>query len=203
MNRNRIPPTTQKPRRTDGTPNLASARAYIRKQVILRRMSAYVRGEQSTEAKRETARWIDGDDAVYSAYRHEKQADSALRADIAPLGRPERAQLDRAFANIGAALNGRTPLYRLPIRHLSGWKASAAAVVMAALMLVPLVASHNRAAATGVPTQPEPRATVDEVMTATGEGAAIVASRPDETLTPALATAQLNLRATPTAPENE
>ena len=74
---------------------------------------------------------------------------------------------------------------------------------MAALMLVPLAATYNRAAATGVPTQPEPRATIDELMTATGEGAAIVASRPDETLTPALATAQLNLRATPTAPENE
>jgi hypothetical protein len=166
-------------------------------------MSAYVRGEQTPDAKRETARWIDGDDAVYSAFRQEKLADSALRADIAPLGRPERAQLDRTFANIGAALNGRAPLYRLPMRHLSSWKASAAAVVMAALMLVPLAASHNRAAATGVPTQPEPRATVDEVMTATGDGAAIVASRPDETLTPALATAQLVTRATPTAPETE
>jgi hypothetical protein len=94
-------------------------------------------------------------------------------------------------------------MYRLPMRQLSGWKASAAAVVMAALMLVPLAASYNRAAATGVPTQPEPRATVEDAMTATGEGAAIVALRPDETLTPALATAQLNLRATPTAPENE
>lgn len=194
---------SQKPRRTDGTPNPNSVRAYVRKQVILRRMSAYVRGEQSTEAKRETAQWIDGDDAVYSAYRHEKQADNALRADVAPLGRPERVQLDRAFANIGAALNGRAPLYRLPMRHLSGWKASAAAVVMAALMLVPLAASRNWASATGVPTQPEPRASVDDSMTATGEGAAIVASRPDETLTPALATAQLNLRATPTAPEKE
>jgi anti-sigma factor RsiW len=203
MNRNSYSSNSQKPRRTGSTPSFASARAYIRKQVILRRMSAYVRGEQSAEAKRETARWIDSDDAVYSAYRQEKQADNALRADIAPLGRPERVQLDRAFANIGAALNGRTPLYRLPMRHLSGWKASAAAVVMAALMLVPLAASHNRAAATGVPTQPEPRATVGEEMTATGDGAAIVASRPDKTLTPALATAQLNLRATPTAPEKE
>jgi anti-sigma factor RsiW len=203
MNRNRIPPTTHKPRRTGSTPNLASARAYLRKQVILRRLSAYVRGEQSAEARRETARWIDRDDAVYRAYRQEKQTDSALRADLAPLGRPERAQLDRAFANIGEALHGRRPLYRLPMRHLSGWKASAAAVVLAALMLVPLAASHNRAAATGVPTQPEPRATVDEAMTPTGEGAAIVASRPDETLTPALATAQLVTRATPTAPEKE
>lgn len=196
MNRNRFSTTSQKPRR-------ASVSAYLRKQVILRRMNAYVRGEQTPEAKRETARWIDGDDTVYSAFRQEKLADNALRADIAPLGRPERAQLDRTFANIGAALNGRAPLYRLPMQHLSGWKASAAAVVMAALMLIPLAASHNRAAATGVPTQPEPRATVDEAMTATGEGAAIVASRPDETLTPALATAQLVTRATPTAPETE
>jgi anti-sigma factor RsiW len=196
MNRNRFSTTSQRPRR-------ASVSAYLRKQVVLRRMSAYVRGEQTPEAKRETARWIDGDGAVYSAFRQEKMSDNALRADIAPLGRPERAQLDRTFANIGAALNGRTPLYRLPMQQLSGWKASAAAVVMAALMLVPLAANHNRAAATGVPTQPEPRATVDEAMTATGDGAAIVASRPDETLTPALATAQLVTRATPTAPETE
>lgn len=197
MNRNRIPLTPQKPRRPH------PLRAYLRKQVILRRMSAYVSGEQSAEARRETARLIDSDDSVYSAYRLEKQADSLLRADLTPVGKPERAQLDRAFANIGEALNGRTPLYRLPMRQLSGWKASAAAVVMAALMLVPLAASHNRAAATGIPTQPEPRAAVDDVMTATGEGAAIVASRPDETLTPALATAKINLRATPTAPEKE
>lgn len=199
MNRNRISPTTQNPRRTQRN----RLRAYLRKQVVLRRMSAYVRGEQSADAKRETARLIDRDDAIYSAFRREKQADSALQADLGPLGRPERAQLDRAFANIGAALNGRAPMYRLPMRQLSGWKASAAAVVMAALMLVPLAASYNRAAATGVPTQPEPRATVEDAMTATGEGAAIVALRPDETLTPALATAQINLRATPTAPENE
>lgn len=196
MNRNRF---------SDTSPQkyLSAVRAYVRKQVVMRRLSAYLRAEQSSAAKRETARWLDSSDTVYRAYLQAKQDDNALRADIAPLGRPERAQLDRAFTNIGAALNGRTPLYRRPVQTPGGWKASTAAVIVAALMLLPLAASYNRAAATGVPTQPEPRAAADEVMTATGEGAAIVASRPGETRTPALATAQINLRATPTAPENE
>lgn len=203
MNRNGFSPTPQKTHQRATALKFTALRSYIRRQVIVRRMSAYVRGEQSADAKRETARWIDADDTVYGVYRQQKQSDNALHADLAPLGKPERAQLDRAFSNIGAALQGRAPLYRLPLRRLDGWQASAAAIVIAALILVPLAAGVNAAATTGVPTQPEPRATVDELMTATGEGAAIVASRPDETLTPALATAHLIKRATPTAPEKE
>lgn len=174
---------------------------FVRRRIIARRLPAYVRGEQSPAARRETARWLDRDAGLYSEYRRLRDDDSALRTDLAPYGRAERVQLDRAFANIGAALNGHAPLYRLRVRRLNGWRATVAAVMLAAMLIVPLAASFNRVAAIGIPTQPQPRSAVDEAITATGGAAAD--EQPDQTLTPALATAQLVTRATPTAPEKE
>jgi anti-sigma factor RsiW len=192
--------TNRKPRATHRRASLLAA---ARRNTVVSRMSAYVRGEQSPDAKRETARLIDRDDSVHAEFTHAARTDSALRADLAPHGRPERAQLDRAFANIGAALNGHAPLYRLHIGRPSGWRASVAAFMMAALLLLPLGASFNRVAAIGIPTQPEPRAAADEAMTATGDVAIAQDDTPNQTVTPALATAQLVTRATPTAPEKE
>jgi anti-sigma factor RsiW len=173
----------------------------LRRQVIASRLGAYIRGEQSAEARRETATWLDHDAGMYADYRRAKQADEGLRADLGPHGRPERAQLDRAFANIGAALNGRAPAYRLHVRRPGSWRASLTAAALAVLLLIPLAASFNRAAATGIPTQPQPRSIVAEAQTATGEAGAD--ALPDQTLTPALATAQLKTRSTPTAPDTD
>ncbi|MBK8135989.1 MAG: hypothetical protein IPK52_09130 [Chloroflexi bacterium] len=173
--------------------------SFLRRRVILHRLSAYVRGELSPDARREASRLIDSDASAYAEYLRVRETDRAFTADLAPHGRPERAQLERAFANIGAALNGRTPLYTLRLRRPTDWRTSLAAFVLATLMLVPLFIGINRVAAIGIATQPQPRTIILDGITPTGASPDL----PNETLTPELVTAQFVARATPAAPETE
>lgn len=171
----------------------------LRRRAIIHRLSAYVRGELSPDARREASRLIDNDESVYAEYLRVRDTDRAFTADLAPHGRPERAQLDRTFANIGAALNGRAPLYTLRLRRPADWRTSLAAFVLATLMLVPLFIGFNRVAAIGIATQPQPRTIIRDVITPTGASP----DSPLETLTPELVTAQFVARATPAAPETD
>lgn len=172
---------------------------FIRRHTVARRLSAYVRGELTPNARRETARQLDTDASLYAAYLQTRDSDRALTADLAPHGRPERAQLERNFANISAALNGRAPLYSLRFRRPADWRTGLSAFVLAALMLVPIGVGVNHVAAIGIATQPQPRAVVSNGVTPTGNSLDI----PEETLTPELATAQFVARATPAAPETD
>lgn len=172
--------------------------SFVRRQVMLNRLPSYVRGEQSQDARRETSRLLDRDDDAYAEYRRVREADRNLREQIAPFGRPDRAQLDRSFAAIGAALNGSTPLYKRLTNSLD-WRARVTALLLAILMLVPVAVSVNRVAAERIPTQPQPRAIVETGKTATRDTQDSV----NETLTPELVTAIFIARATPAAPTTQ
>lgn len=169
----------------------------LRRPWVLRHLPAYIRGELPVESRREIARWIDVDAGVEMAVDDLRRTDADLRRELGGLGRAAPSQLERGWAQIGAALDGRAPLWRLGA--VSDWRRSAAAAVMAALLLIPLLVSGTAAASVFIPTQPRPQ-TIDDVITPTGEGSEI---RPADTLTPALATASLKLRATPTAPDSD
>lgn len=168
----------------------------LRRPWVLRRLPAYIRGELPVESRREIARWISTDAGVEAAVDDLRRTDAVLRRELGGLGRAAPSQLERGWAQIGAALDGRAPLWR--VRAVADWRRSAAAAVMAALLLIPLLASGTAAASVFVPTQPRPQ-TLDDVITPTGAGQDV---RPADTLTPPLATASLRLRATPTAPDS-
>lgn len=170
----------------------------LRRRIVLRRLDSYVRGEQSPEARRETANLIARDDAAYALYRRASDSDRALSADFAGHGRPDRSQLDRAFANIGAALEGGAPLYRL--RRLTDWRVSLIAICMAVILLLPAAVGADRFSAVGIPTQPQPRAVADDNVTPTVETPENLHAA---SMTPGLAPARFIARATPTAPDFE
>ncbi|KXK53613.1 MAG: hypothetical protein IT298_13025 [Chloroflexi bacterium] len=167
----------------------------LRRPWVLRHLPAYIRGELPVESRREIARWIDADAGIEAAADDLRRTDAGLRRELGGLGAAAPSQLERGWAQIGAALEGRAPLWRL--RAVSDWRRSAAAAVLAALLLIPLLANGSAAASVFIPTQPRPQA-IDDEITPTGAGSDI---HPTDTLTPMLATASLRLRATPTAPD--
>jgi anti-sigma factor RsiW len=168
----------------------------LRRPWVMRRLPAYIRGELPVESRREIARWVDADTGVEAAAADLRRTDADLRRELGGIGRAAPSQLERGWAQIGAALDGRAPLWR--VRAVADWRRSAAAAVMAALLLIPLLVSGTAAASVFIPTQPRPQ-TLDDVITPTGEGQDV---RPADTLTPPLATASFRLRATPTAPDS-
>lgn len=169
----------------------------LRRPLVIRRLDSYVRGEQSDAARRETAHLLDASDEAYNAYIRTRGQENDMQARLAPHGTPDRLQLDRAFSNIGAALNGSTPLYRLPML-LADWRLSVVIMCMAALLFAPGIIDGNRAIAMSIATQPQPRAISEENVTPTS---ATAEESLTSLMTPQLATASFIVRATPTAPD--
>ncbi|NOG52471.1 MAG: hypothetical protein HND48_25760 [Chloroflexi bacterium] len=89
----------------------------LRRPWVLRHLPAYIRGELPVESRREIARWIDADAGIEAAADDLRRTDAGLRRELGGLGAAAPSQLERGWAQIGAALEGARAAVASPCRQ--------------------------------------------------------------------------------------
>jgi len=129
--------------------------AFLGRRRILARLSRFISGELSADARREVARALD-DPVVYAEYRRQRDDSHALTSDLGGVGRADRTVFQRGWQNVTRALEHTSPTYRLSV-HTSDWRVRMTAAGLAAALLIPMGLSAGRASASNIPTPPVPK----------------------------------------------
>lgn len=77
---------------------------YLRYRYAKARMTAYINGELSVNARRYVARQIDSDPRCRAEFNRQRAIKEAVEYKLPAMGRPEKSQLDSMWANIQTQL---------------------------------------------------------------------------------------------------
>ncbi|MCU0464279.1 MAG: hypothetical protein MUF38_06890 [Anaerolineae bacterium] len=173
-------------------------KAFFQRRRVLARLARFISGELTLAARREVTRELD-DPAVYAEYRRQRDAVRRFESDLGGVGRSSGQALQRGWGNIASALGSANPSpYRLTSRP-SGWRLTVLTAGLAVSLLIPVGLGAGRASASPIPTPPTARIALYNATPASTDD---LTSPSDITpdATPGVSTANVSLRATPTAP---
>ena len=129
--------------------------AFWRRRRTLARLSRFISGELSDDARREVARALD-DPIVYAEYRRQREGSHAITSDLGGVGRADRTVFQRGWQNVTRALEHNNPTYRLSVRT-ADWRVRATAAGLVAALFIQMGLSAGRTSASNIPTPPVPK----------------------------------------------
>lgn len=123
-------------------------------------LPAYVRGDLPADRRRNLSSALDHDDGLYADYRRLRESSREVDSQLGALARVEAPTLNRAWSGINASLNGGM-FYRLNSAPRLTWRQRLSALMLVAIVLIPLVSGVRPVSGMQIASQPAPRAALE------------------------------------------
>jgi anti-sigma factor RsiW len=143
---------------------------------IHRDLPAYVRGDLTADRRRSITAALDHDDGLYADYRRLRESSRDVESQLGALGRVETPTLNRAWSGINTSMNTGI-FYRLNSAPRLTWRQRLTALMLIAIMLIPLVSGVHPVSGLQIASQPAPRAALEN-QTPAGDDAERIAETP-------------------------